>query len=52
MALRVERLSSNARRVLQAIAVFGDDAGDEAITKLVPEDTNLSSALRSSCGAA
>ncbi|MGO8992018.1 MAG: protein kinase domain-containing protein [Polyangiaceae bacterium] len=45
MALRVERLSSDARRVLQAIAVYGDDAGDEAITKLVPEDTNLSSAL-------
>ena len=45
MALRVERLSSDARRVLQAIAVYGDDSGDEAITKLVPEDTNLSSAL-------
>ncbi len=45
MALRVERLSSDARRVLQAIAVYGDDAGDEAITKLVPDDTNLSSAL-------
>jgi serine/threonine-protein kinase len=45
MALRVERLSSDARRVLQAIAVYGDDAGDEAITRLVPEDTNLSSAL-------
>jgi serine/threonine-protein kinase len=45
MALRVERLSADARRVLQAIAVYGDDAGDEAITKLVPDDTNLSSAL-------
>ncbi len=45
MALRVERLSSDARRVLQAIAVYGDDAGDDAITKLVPDDTNLSSAL-------
>ncbi len=45
IALRVERLSSDARRVLQAIAVYGDDAGDEAITKLVPDDTNLSSAL-------
>jgi serine/threonine-protein kinase len=31
--------------VLQAIAVYGDDAGDEAITALVPEDTNLSAAL-------
>jgi serine/threonine-protein kinase len=31
--------------VLQAIAVYGDDAGDDAITKLVPEDTNLSAAL-------
>ena len=41
MALRVERLSADARRVLQAIAVYGDDAGDDAITKLVPEDTNL-----------
>jgi serine/threonine-protein kinase len=45
MALRVERLSADARRVLQAIAVYGDDSGDDAITKLVPEDTNLSSAL-------
>ena len=45
MALRVERLSADARRVLQAIAVYGDDAGDDAITKLVPEDTNLASAL-------
>jgi serine/threonine-protein kinase len=45
ISLRVERLSADARRVLQAIAVYGDDAGDEAITKLVPEDTNLSSAL-------
>ncbi len=45
MALRVERLSADARRVLQAIAVYGDDSGDDAVTKLVPEDTNLSSAL-------
>jgi serine/threonine-protein kinase len=45
IALRVERLSADARRVLQAIAVYGDDAGDDAITKLVPDDTNLSSAL-------
>jgi serine/threonine-protein kinase len=45
MALRVERLSSDARRVLQAISVYGDDAGDDAITRLVPDDTNLSSAL-------
>jgi serine/threonine-protein kinase len=45
MALRVERLSTDARRVLQAIAVYGDDAGDEAITKLVSEDTNLAAAL-------
>src|SRR5262249_35126636 len=45
MAARVERLPADARRVLQAIAVYGDDAGDEAITRLVPEDTNLSAAL-------
>ncbi|HEY2515613.1 MAG TPA: protein kinase [Polyangiaceae bacterium] len=45
ISLRVERLSADARRVLQAIAVYGDDAGDDAITRLVPEDTNLSSAL-------
>ena len=45
MAARVERLPADARRVLQAIAVYGDDAGDEAITRLVPEDTNLSTAL-------
>lgn len=40
IALRVERLPPDARRVLQAIAVYGDDADDLVIEKLVTEGTN------------
>ncbi|MBX3190144.1 MAG: protein kinase [Labilithrix sp.] len=44
IALRVERLPPDARRVLQAIAVYGD-AADEAIVKnLVTEGTNMDDA--------
>jgi serine/threonine-protein kinase len=47
IALRVERLPPDARRVLQAIAVYGDDADDDTIAKLVTEGTNLEEALTS-----
>jgi serine/threonine-protein kinase len=45
IALRVERMSTDARRVLQAIAVWGDDATDEALMQLLPEETDLVEAL-------
>jgi serine/threonine-protein kinase len=51
IALRVERLPPDARRVLQAIAVYGDDADDDTIAKLVTEGTNLEEALTSLEGA-
>ena len=47
IALRVERLPPDARRVLQAIAVYGDNADDDTIAKLVTEKTNLEEALTS-----
>ena len=47
IALRVERLPPDARRVLQAIAVYGDNADEDTITKLVTERTNLEEALSS-----
>lgn len=44
IALRVERLPPDARRVLQAIAVYGDNAEAETVRKLVTEGTNLDEA--------
>ncbi|AKU96037.1 protein kinase [Labilithrix luteola] len=44
IALRVERLPPDARRVLQAIAVYGDNADDGIIARLVTEGTNLTPA--------
>ena len=44
IALRVERLPPDARRVLQAIAVYGDDADDVVVRKMVTEGTNLDEA--------
>ena len=41
IALRVERLPPDARRVLQAIAVYGDNADDVVVQKMVTEGTNL-----------
>ena len=40
IALRVERLPPDARRVLQAIAVYGDNADELIVLKLVTEGTN------------
>ena len=41
IALRVERLPPDARRVLQAIAVYGDDADDVVVQQMVTEGTNI-----------
>jgi hypothetical protein len=45
IALRVERLPPDSRRVLQAIAVFGDNAEDATIRKMVTEGTHVDEAL-------
>ena len=44
IALRVERLPPDARRVLQAIAVYGDNADNATVLKMVTEGTNLEEA--------
>jgi serine/threonine-protein kinase len=44
IALRVERLPPDARRVLQAVAVYGDNADDEIVRRLVSEGTNFDDA--------
>ncbi len=46
IALRVERLPPDARRVLQAVAVYGDNADDGVVAELVTERTNLAEATR------
>ncbi len=45
LALRVERLDADARRVLQAIAVTGDDATEDTVKPLLPPDTDLVKAI-------
>jgi serine/threonine-protein kinase len=45
IALRVERLPAAARRVLQAIAVVGDNATSAMLFPLLPPDTHLEGAL-------
>jgi len=45
IALRVERLPADARRVLQATAVLGDATQDVALLPLLPADTDLVEAL-------
>jgi serine/threonine-protein kinase len=45
LALRVERLHADARRVLQAIAVTGDDATEDTVSPLLPEETDVSGAI-------
>ena len=44
LALRVERLHADARRLLQAIAVTGDDASEDTVRPLLPEDTDVTGA--------
>jgi serine/threonine-protein kinase len=41
IAMRVERLPAEARRVLQGAAVWGDDADDEVMTRMLGEDIDL-----------
>jgi serine/threonine-protein kinase len=45
IALRVERLPTDARRVLQATAVLGDTSMEAALLTLLPPDTDLVGAL-------
>jgi serine/threonine-protein kinase len=45
IAVRVERLAADARRVLQAAAVWGDDADDEVLTRMLGEGVDLIEAL-------
>ena len=45
IALRVERLPADARRVLQATAVLGDCTPDAALLPLLPPETDLVEAL-------
>jgi len=45
IALRIERLPADARRVLQAVAVLGDATADTSLLPLLPEDTDLVEAL-------
>ncbi len=45
IVVRVERLSSDARRTLQAVAVWGDDADDGLLAKMLDDDVDLVEAL-------
>jgi serine/threonine-protein kinase len=45
IAMRVERLPADARRVLQASAVWGDDADDEVLARMLVEEVDLVEAL-------
>ena len=45
IAVRVERLPPHARRVLQAAAVWGDDADDETITRMLSDEIDIVEAL-------
>jgi tetratricopeptide (TPR) repeat protein len=45
IAVRIERLPADARRVLQAASVWGDDADDAALMKMLGDDVDLVEAL-------
>ncbi|HEY6462201.1 MAG TPA: AAA family ATPase, partial [Polyangiaceae bacterium] len=45
IAVRVERLPADARRVLQAAAVWGDDGDDEVLTRMLGGEVDLVEAL-------
>jgi serine/threonine protein kinase len=45
IAVRVERLPPQARRVLQAAAVWGDDADDEVMPRMLGDDIDIVEAL-------
>jgi serine/threonine protein kinase len=46
IALRVERLPPLARRVLQAIAVYGDNATPDSLKPLLPDTTDIADGLK------
>jgi serine/threonine protein kinase len=46
IALRVERLPPLARRVLQAIAVYGDNATPDSLKPLLPDTTDVADGLK------
>jgi serine/threonine-protein kinase len=45
IAVRVERLPADARRVLQAVAVWGDHTDDEVLMRMLGEEVDLIEAL-------
>jgi serine/threonine-protein kinase len=45
IAVRVERLPADARRALQAVAVWGDDADDALVTQMLGDGVDLVEAL-------
>jgi len=45
IAVRLERLPADARRVLQAAAVWGDDADDAVLMRMLGDDVDLVEAL-------
>jgi serine/threonine-protein kinase len=45
IAVRAERLPSDARRTLQAVAVWGDDADDRLLGKLLSDEVNFVEAV-------
>jgi len=45
IAVRVERLPADARRVLQAAAVWGDDADDQVLVRMLGVEVDLVEAL-------
>jgi serine/threonine-protein kinase len=45
IAVRVERLPADARRVLQAAAVWGDDGDDEVLMRMLGDEVDLVEAL-------
>ena len=45
IAVRVERLPADARRVLQAAAVWGDDGDDDVLTRMLGDSLDLVEAL-------
>jgi serine/threonine-protein kinase len=45
IAMRIERLPSDARRVLQATAVWGDDVDDAILTSMLGDEVDIVEAL-------
>jgi serine/threonine protein kinase len=45
IAVRVERLAPHARRVLQAATVWGDDADEQVLARVLDEDIDIADAI-------